>query len=166
MKILYWNRKHKEEKKNNINKIKKTNKDNEKNEKAIISQKNSFFNNKINNTYNNIIIKKNKSADGTENKEISLLYISPTFNEYKRLIDNINNEREDYNNNSNQIIKDYKALDYISYKHKANKKKNLVLNNSILNPKNSYNNIFQQNSITNSYLNSESPKSKSKIESD
>ena len=140
-------------------KIKKTNKDNEKNEKAIISQKNSFFNNKINNTYNNIIIKKNKSADGTENKEISLLYISPTFNEYKRLIDNINNEREDYNNNSNQIIKDYKALDYISYKHKANKKKNLVLNNSILNPKNSYNNIFQQNSITNSYLNSESPKS-------
>jgi len=137
-------------------KIKKSIKDDDKNEKKLIFQKRSFFNDKINNIYNNIVMKKNKSADGNESKEISLIYMSPTFNEYKRLIDNTKNEREDDVNNSNQIIKDYKALDSISYKFNANKKKNLVLNNSLLNLKSSYNNIFQQNNNSNSNLNSES----------
>ena len=137
-------------------KTKKNNKDNDKNEKTLIFQKNSFFNDKISNIYNNIIIKKNKSVDGTENKKVSLIYVNPTFKEYKRLIDNSKNEREDCNNNSNQIIKDYKALDYTSYKLKTNKKKNLVLNNSLLNTKRSYNNIFQQINNNNSNLNIES----------
>jgi hypothetical protein len=92
-------------------KTKKNNKDNDKNEKTLIFQKNSFFNDKISNIYNNIIIKKNKSVDGTENKKVSLIYVNPTFKEYKRLIDNTKNEGEDCNNISNQIIKDYKALD-------------------------------------------------------
>jgi len=129
-------------------KTKKINKDNDKKEKTLIFQKSSFFNDKINNLYNKILIKKNKSADGTENKEISLLSINPTFQEYKKLIENTENEIEDVNNNSNQIIKDYKALDYMSF-NKINKKKNLVLNNSLLYPKASYNNIFQQNNNSN-----------------
>ena len=129
-------------------KTKKINKDNDKKEKTLIFQKSSFFNDKINNLYNKILIKKNKSADGTENKEISLLSINPTFQEYKKLIENTENEIEDVNNNSNQIIKDYKALDYMSF-NKANKKKNLVLNNSLLYPKASYNNIFLQNNNSN-----------------
>lgn len=131
----------------------KKNSHNDESEKILIYQKSSFFNDKINNIYNKIIIKKNKSADGRENKEVSSIHMSPTFNEYKRLIDNIKNEREDYNNNSRQIIKDYNVLECMSYKHKVNKKKNLVLNNSLLNPKNSYNNLFQQSN--NSNLNSE-----------
>ena len=129
-------------------KTKKINKDNDKKEKTLIFQKSSFFNDKINNLYNKILIKKNKSADGTENKEISLLSINPTFQEYKKLIENTENEIEDVNNNSNQIIKDYKALDYMSF-NKINKKKNLVLNNSLLYPKASYNNIFQQKNNSN-----------------
>ena len=134
-------------------KTKKINKeDNDKNDKIgniLILSKRSFFEDKINNIYNKIFIKKNKSFDGKENKEISLLNINPNFKEYKRLIDNIKNEREDCNNNSKQIIKDYKALDYIRYKHKENKKKNLVLNNSFLNPEVSYNNIFQHSNNSN-----------------